>query len=269
MRHTPVLTATLTALSLMATAGAATAQQNSADLAKQLSNPIASLISVPFQYNYNSGLGTGDGVQNVTNIQPVIPISIGPTWNVISRTIVPIASLSDLSPGSGTQTGFGNTIQSFFFSPKAPTAGGLIWGVGPVIQVPTSTDSTIAPYQWGGGVTGVALKQSGPWTYGALANHVWSIGKSDEFGSASNTFLQPFLAYTTPKATSFGLNTEATYDWEANDWSVPINATVGQVVKLGKLPVQLTGGVRYFAASTDGGPDGWGGRFQVTFLFPK
>jgi hypothetical protein len=269
MRYPFRLALALAAVSWMLTTASATAQQDAQNLAKQLANPIASLISVPIQYNFNQNLGTGNGVQNITNIQPVIPFSISPNWNVISRTIVPIVSLHDLEPGYGTKTGFGNTIQSFFFSPKAPTSGGLIWGVGPVIQLPTSTDSNIAPYQWGGGITAVALKQTGGWTYGGLINQIWSIGKSDEYGEASNMFVQPFVAYTTKRATSIGLNTESTYDWEAEEWSVPINLTVGQIVKLGRQPVQLTGGVRYWADSPEGGAEDWGARVQVTFLFPK
>lgn len=250
-------------------AGHAVAQSDdAADLAKKLSNPVASLISVPFQYNWNDGYGNGDGTQNYINIQPVIPISISANWNVISRTILPIVWQEDVTPGAGSQSGLGNTVQSFFFSPKAPTAGGLIWGVGPVFQLPTTTDD-IAPDQWGAGLTGVALKQSGPWTVGLLANHIWSISKNDEYGEQSASFVQPFLAYTTPKATSFSLNTESTYDWENDQWSVPINALVSQVVKIGKQPVQFGVGARYWAEAPDGGPDDWGFRFQATLLFPK
>jgi hypothetical protein len=144
----------------------------------------------------------------------------------------------------GRQTGFGPTTQSFFFSPKAPTAGGLTWGVGAVVLIPTATDG-IADNQWGAGLTGVALKQSGHWTAGALANHVWSIAGDDEDGDLSQTFVQPFLSYTTPRATSFSLNTESTYDWVAEEWSVPINALVGQVVHLGDRPVQFSVGARH------------------------
>lgn len=240
-----------------------------ADLAKKLSNPVADLISVPFQYNYNSGYGAdGDGDQSYVNIQPVIPISISPTWNLISRTIIPLVHQDGIIPGEGSQSGFGNIVQSFFFSPKAPTSGGLIWGAGPVIQIPIASDD-IAPDQWALGATGVVLKQSGPWTYGALGNHLWSVSGEKEYGDQSATFLQPFLAYTTPKATSFSLNTESTYNWETEDWSVPINISVAQVVKIGKQPVQFSLGARYWATSPEGGPEDWGARFQVTLLFPK
>ena len=258
----------LPAIALSQTSDTTSGAVNGADLAKKLSNPIADLISVPFQYNYNDGYGDGSGQQSYINIQPVIPISISPTWNVISRTIIPLVDQDDLARGSGSQTGFGNITQSFFFSPKQPTAGGLVWGVGPVLQLPTASHD-VAPDQWGAGITGVALKQSGPWTVGGLANHVWSISGEDEYGDQSATFLQPFLSYTTPKATSFTVNSESTYNWETEEWSVPINLVVSQVVKFGRQPVQLGLGARYWADAPEEGPDGWGLRAQLTLLFPK
>jgi hypothetical protein len=258
----------LAAFALLPLVQPAAAQQAATDLAKKLANPVADLISVPFQLNYNQGFGDGDGEQTYLNFQPVIPISISRDWNVISRTILPIVSQDDVLPGEGSQFGFGATTQSFFFSPKQPTRFGLIWGVGPVFLIPTATDD-IATDQWGAGLTAVGLRQSGPWTVGALGNHIWSISGDDEDGDISSTFLQPFLSYTTPKATSFTLNTESTYDWENERWSVPINAVVAQVVRIGGRPVQLGLGARYWLDAPEGGPDGWGARAQVTLLFPR
>ena len=241
---------------------------DAADLATKLSNPVADLISVPFQFNYNGGFTDGDGDQYYLNIQPVIPISINPGWNVISRTILPIYSQDGVIPGEGSQFGFGATTQSFFLSPKQPTKAGLVWGAGPVFLIPTATDN-IATNQWGAGITGVALVQRDGWTIGGLANHIWSLTGDSEDRDVSATYLQPFVSYTTHKATSFTLNTESTYDWVDEEWSVPINATVGQIVKIHRLPVQLSVGARYWAQSPEGGPDDWGARFQMTLLFPK
>jgi hypothetical protein len=241
-----------------------------AGLAQKLANPVAALISVPFQFNYDDGIGpVDDGSRSVLNVQPVIPFSLGEDWNIISRTIVPLIDQSDIFPGAGSQSGLGDTIQSLFLSPKAPTAGGIIWGVGPVFLLPTATDDLLGTGKWGIGPTGVVLKQQGPWTVGGLANHIWSVAGDEDRADVSQTFLQPFVSYTTPDAWTYTLQTESTYNWEIEEWAVPVSAVVAKVVTLGGRPVSVFGGARYWAESPDGGPEGWGLRFGVTLLFPK
>jgi hypothetical protein len=260
--------AILGTLALVSTPAAAQ-DQSHADLAKQLSNPIAALISLPFQYNYDSGYGPSDGHRSTLNIQPVVPFSIGEDWNVISRTIIPVIWQKDIAGDSGSQSGTGDIVQSFFFSPKAPTAGGLVWGVGPVLLLPTASDELLGSEKWGIGPTGVVLRQSGPWTYGALANHIWSVAGEDDRDDISATFLQPFLTYTTADAVTFALNTESTYDWKSEEWSVPINMQVSKLVNFGTQPVSFQIGARYWADAPENAADDWGVRASVTFLYPR
>lgn len=252
-----------------ANAGAAAQPSDSESLAKKLSNPIASLISVPFQLNADFGGGlTDDGDKYTLNVQPVIPISITSGTNMIIRTIVPIVYQDNLRGDDESESGLGDTVQSIFFSPKAPTSGGLIWGAGPVFLFPTATDRFTGGDKWGVGPTFVVLKQKGPVTVGALANHIWSIAGKDDRPDVSATFLQPFVSYTTKRATTFTLNTESTYDWKSEQWSVPVNVQISQLVRLGKLPVSFGVGGRYYVVRPEGGPD-WGMRFITTLLFPK
>ena len=244
----------------------AVAETSNADLAKQLANPIASLGSVPFQLNYNEGYGPdGDGDQWLLNVQPVIPFSLNDDWNLITRTIVPLISNDDVIPDS-SRDGIGNVLFSAWASPKDPTAAGWIWGLGAAVQLPTSSSDQFGEDQWAVGPTGIALKQTGPWTYGALVNHLWDASGDTDI---NNTFLQPFLSYTTPQAVTIGVNSESSYDWEGEQWNAPINAFVSKVVPIGKQPVQFQGGIRYWLDSPDNGPDDFGLRFAVTFLFPK
>jgi hypothetical protein len=239
------------------------------DLAKKLSNPVAALISVPIQFNHDERFGPDrDGRKTYVNFQPVVPLSLNAEWNVISRTILPVLDQRDVVPGT-SQSGLGDTTQSFFLSPKSPTSGGLIWGVGPVLLLPTGTDPLSSARKWGLGPTAVALKQDGPWTLGALGNHVWGFGGVDSRQNISNTFVQPFVSYTTPDAWTYTLNSESSYDWKNEQWTVPVNLLVSRLVKIGGQPVSLGIGARYWVDSPDNGPHGWGGRLLVTFLFPR
>jgi hypothetical protein len=168
------------------------AQQAAADataLAKQLANPIASLTSVPLRYNSDSGYGpAGDGDVDRLNIQPVIPITLDNDWNLITRTIMPFIGQNDIPVQGQGDSGLGDITASQFFSPKAATAGGWIWGVGPVELLPTASQESLGTEQFGLGPTGVALKQVGPWTYGALANHIWTVFGDDSRDKVNATF---------------------------------------------------------------------------------
>lgn len=269
MTATPIshsILATLAITSGVLSAQSATADESAADLAKKLSNPIAALISVPLQNNFLFNVGPGDGFRETTNIQPVIPFELNEHWNLISRTILPVTYQEGIFPGAGHQFGLGDTVQSLFLSPKSTDP--FIWGVGPAFLIPTATDDLLGGGKWGAGPTGVILKQSGPWTYGVLANQIWSFAGSDNREDVNVTFIQPFLSYTTKSATTFTVNSESTYDWQGRQWTIPFNAGVSQLLKLGGQPVSIGLMGTWYAEAPAGAPD-WGIRFVFTFLFPK
>jgi hypothetical protein len=264
----PPAAARATESSTQASEGAGSGAQDKEALAKKLANPIAALISVPLQLNYDDDIGPADGERWTLNVQPVVPISLNADWNVISRTILPLLDQDDI-PAGESETGTGDIVQSLFFSPVAPTASGWIWGAGPVFLIPTASDETLGAEQWGIGPTAVALKQQGPWTYGGLVNHIWSFAGDEDRADVNTTFLQPFLAYTTPAAVTFTLNSESTYDWEEDELAAPVNAVVSKVVKLGSQLVSIGGGLRYWVEDSDASPEGLAFRFFVTLLFPR
>ena len=239
------------------------------DVAKKLANPVAAMISLPIQGNYQPNMGANDnGSQWLTNVQPVIPIEINDDWNIISRTIIPLISKDTGIAGEDRINAVGDIVQSAWVSPKALTENGWIWGAGAAFLIPS--DSELSAKKWGAGPTGLALKQDGPWTYGGLFNHIWSVGGSDTVTSNVNqTFMQPFLTYITPEAVTIALNTETTYDWENEQWTVPVNLAVTKVMTIGSQIVSVGGGVTYWAEAPDNGPEGFGVRLLFTFIFPK
>ena len=244
-------------------------ETEAANLAMKAQNPIANLISVPMKLDWDTGIGPKDADRYATIVQPVIPVSLNKNWNVISRTIVPVFIHAEAPvAGAGSTSGIGDILQSFFFSPVAPTAGGWIWGAGPVMSIPTASKNALGTEKFSLGPTAVMLKQQYGWTYGALVNHMWSVAGKNSRADVSTTLIQPFLAYTTATQTTFSINTESTYDWKAKQWAVPLNVSVSKLTLFGRQPISFQIGYRYWLDTPSGGPD-WGLRFTVSLLFPQ
>ena len=270
LRANSVASVIVATLSASASVLPAHGQSSEEALAKATLNPVAALISVPIKLDYDHNIGsTEEGRKYQLTVTPVVPFSIGRDWNLISRSIIPLIKQQDVTPGAGTQSGLGDITQQFYFSPKPPTAGGWIWGIGPQFLLRTGTNH-LGAEKWGAGPAFVALRQDSGWTVGTLMTHTWDFAGKSEARDINATFFQPFLTYTTRSFTSFTINSEATYDWVSDKWSVPINLLVSQLLKIGGQPLTIKAGVRYWATTPDGvGPKGWGSRVELTLLFPK
>ena len=247
-------------------AGADDEKAQAAELAQKLQNPVAVLLVAPIQNNWDFGYGAANAMRYTANVQPIIPITFSKEWKLISRTIVPIIYAESPTVGGSSKFGFGDTLQSLFFSPSKPTSGGWIWGAGPAFLLPTGTEGFSA-HRWAIGPTAFLLKQNSGWIYGILANHLSSFAGSGP-ANVNATYLQPFVSYTTKTLTTFGVNTESTYDWDRRQWTVPLIGNVSQLIAVGRQPISFGLGLKYYADRPSGGPD-WGLRFVVTFLFPK
>jgi hypothetical protein len=241
------------------------------DLAKLAQNPIANLISVPFQNNTNFNYGADRGVQDILNIQPVIPISLTEQWNLITRTILPVIFNPSLAPRMGGVGGIGDLQISGFLSPTAPSD--WIWGVGSIIQLPTHSTATLGNDNLGLGPTGVLLhlKKDDPWVFGALINTVWSVGTSPAARAYSNGLLQPFVNYNFNDGLYLVSSPIITMDWLAppnQQLVLPLGGGIGKIFHLGRLPVNAQLSAYYNVVRPDFGSD-WQLRAQVQFMFPK
>ena len=239
--------------------------QTADELAKQTQNPVASLISVPLQGNWDFGLGTREASATLLNIQPVMPFGINKSTNVILRVIMPLTS----QPGSDEVriNGMSDLLVTAFFSPAQ--SGRLIWGVGPAILLPAATNTMLGSEKFGLGPSVVALAQPGKWTLGGLFNHLWSMSGANDRSDVNQTFLQPFANYNLGGGLAVGASVEATGNWEADEaWTAPLIFNVSKVTLLGKRPVSFSVGAGPTIASPDGGAS-WRFRLSATFLFPR
>lgn len=243
------------------------APAESAELAKKLTNPVSDLVSVPFQLNWEQGVGPADQTRFILNLQPVMPFSINGDWNMIARVIIPFINMPPLGNGTEAASGIGDVQAQIFFSPAKSK---VIWGVGPVISLPSTTEPTLGTEKWSMGPTAVVLEQRGPWTYGTLWNQAWSVAGNPSRADVSQMFLQPFLAYNTKSLWTFTLQSETTANWEAPDhkWTVPINAIAAKLSSFGPFPASYQIGVGAFVAHPETGPQ-WKLRVALVLLLPK
>lgn len=238
-------------------------------LAKQAQNPIADLISIPIQNNFNFNYGPNNDMQYVGNFQPVIPINATENWNVITRTIIPLIYQPELAPNFGDVFGLGDIQFTAFLSPSK--SGDLVWGVGPILQFPSGTDNSITSGKWAAGPSAVAVLMKGHWVLGGLVNYLSSYAGQDDRGAVSQWTVQPFINYNLPDGwylTTSPIITADVMAESSQQWTVPLGGGMGKIVHLGKLPLNLQLAGYYNVANPDIGPE-WNIRFQVQILLPK
>ena len=243
-------------------------EHSEGELARAAQNPVANLISVPFQNNFNFGVGPNDVTQWILNFQPVIPITLNEYWNLITRTILPIIDQPSPAPGVRSAFGLGDVNPTLFLSPAK--SGKFIWGVGPTFTFPTATDPLLGNGKYSAGPAAVGLMMHGHWVVGALANNQWSYAGWG--GSSMNAMLiQAFVNYNFEHGWYLTTAPIITANWKApggDQWTVPVGGGVGKIVKLGPLPINVQLSAYANVVTPDNGAD-WQLRFQFQFLFPK
>jgi hypothetical protein len=243
--------------------------QESSDIAKQAQNPIASLISVPLENDFNPYTGVNKEDSYVLEMKPVIPIRLSNDWTLITRTIIPVIQVPDLAPGVSGTSGLGDIQESLFLSPTK--AGPVIWGVGPVISIPTATENILGTKKLSLGPTVVVLRIQGHWLFGSLAQNLFSVAGPSGRPDVNQMLLQPFVNYNLPHKWYLTSSPIITSNWEVRPnerWVVPVGGGVGKIVHFGKLPVNIY--TQFFRnVQRPDGTSSWSARFQMQLLFPK
>ena len=235
-------------------------------LADKLSNPVASMISVPFQNNTDYGIGPNNGSKNTLNIQPVVPFKLNSNLNLITRYIIPVVDQHDITSAGSSQAGLSDATVSAFFSP-IHTKSGLIWGAGPALLLPIATNDYLGTKKFGVGPTILALKQTHGNTIGALANQLWSVAGDKNRQDVNQMFFQPFFSHSFPTGASLGGNIEWTQNWQAGTSLIFLNPVISGITKIGTQPIQLAIGPRIPLAGPEASKPAFGFRAVLSFVF--
>jgi hypothetical protein len=241
------------------------------ELLKAVQNPVANLISVPFQNNIDFGNGPYDRTRNTLNIQPVVPFKLSESVMMISRTIFPIIIQPDVNTTNESAFGLGDINPTFFFSPAKP--GKLIWGIGPSFVLPAATDRALGSGKWSAGPSVVGLAQPGRWTIGALVSNVWSFAGQESRPAVNSMSLQYFVNRNFSKGWYFTSAPIITGNWRAGDgdkWLMPVGGGLGRVTNIGAAPVNwsVTAYANVIRPDTLPSPR-WQLRLQLALLYPQ
>jgi hypothetical protein len=243
--------------------------QGTSEIAKQAQNPIASVISVPVENDFNPHTGIKKEDSYVFEMKPVVPFKLSNDWNLITRTVIPVIQVPDLSPTIHGTSGLGDVQTSLFFSPAK--VGKVIWGAGPVISLPTATEDILGTKKVSIGPTAVALSIQGHWLFGALVQNLFSVAGPSARPDVNQMLMQPFVNYNLRHGWYLTSSPIITSNWEVssnNRWTVPVGGGVGKIVHFGKLPVNAHAQLFRNVERPDG-TTSWSARFQMQFLFPK
>ncbi|WP_164112972.1 MULTISPECIES: hypothetical protein [Sphingobacterium] len=252
---------------LMAFSTKLSAQDDAAELAKKLSNPVGALISVPLQNNLEHGIGVHKGSRYTLNVQPVIPFVITENLNLITRTIIPVVSQYNVTGASTAESGLSDIVASAFLSPR--NAKGLIWGAGPVFLIPSGSHEYLTGKKIGVGPTAILLKQANGWTYGTLINQIWSVAGSSSRNDISRMYMNPFISHNWKSGAGMNLNVDWTQDWKDNTGNVSLTTMFTGVTSFGNQRVSLGVGPRFNLYAPEAVKSRFGIRANLVFIFPK
>jgi hypothetical protein len=218
-------------------------QQKALQLAiiKTSQNPVGNITVVPLQNNFNYGVGPYTRLQYNLNIQPVFPIMLSSSWNLISRTIIPIVNQPSSAPpavcatpllGCPSTIGLSDVQQQFFFAPKTKPDQ-IIWGLGPIFQIPTAAPNTLGSGKWSAGPDAVVLIMPGKWVIGALGTQLWSFAGMPNRPNVSSSLVQPFVNYNLKDGWAISTAPIMTVNsiLPGTKWTVPVGGGVAKTFK--------------------------------------
>lgn len=258
----------LLACTATAFTGPVACAQSDEELARELADPLSTLMRLPLQLDWDRKIGPlRDGDRFSLRALPVVPVDLNSEWNLVSRTDVALVAQSDVSRGAGNQFGLGDLTETLLFTPKTATVAGLSWGAGPAFLLPTGTDSRLSARKWGLGPAGALVGAVGRWQYGVVGNHIWSVAGDGNRRDVSTTSLRPFLSYTTRDAWTFGVEAESSFDWETRRGTLPVALTANRITLVGNHRFGIGGALRHYLDSPESGPHGWAFTANFTLMF--